>query len=99
MLSYNYKGEIMVSLTILSENRDNCEFKGESGLSVLVEVFGKMFLLDTGYSDLFLKNAKLLNIDLSTIETVVLTHGHRRPHKWYSFFRCWENHNYAPRGI
>ncbi len=66
----------MVSLTILSENRDNCEFKGESGLSVLVEVFGKRFLLDTGYSDLFLKNAKLLNINLSTIETVVLTHGH-----------------------
>lgn len=66
----------MISLKILSENRNNCEFKGEGGLSVLVESFGKTFLLDTGYSDLFLKNAKLLGIDLSKVQTVVLTHGH-----------------------
>ncbi|MBQ9790590.1 MAG: MBL fold metallo-hydrolase [Clostridia bacterium] len=66
----------MINLKILSENRDNCQFKGESGLSVLVEVFGKKFLLDTGYSDLFLKNASLMGIDLSKVDTLVLTHGH-----------------------
>lgn len=66
----------MINLTILSENRDNNEFKGESGLSVLVDAFGQQFLLDTGYSDLFLKNAQLLGINLDDIKTVVLTHGH-----------------------
>lgn len=66
----------MIKLKILAENRDNCEFKGESGLSVLMEVFGNKFLLDTGYSDLFLRNARLLNLDLSQIDTLVLTHGH-----------------------
>ena len=47
----------MITLKIIVENRDNCSFNGESGLSVLVDAFGKTFLLDTGYSDLFLKNA------------------------------------------
>lgn len=66
----------MITLKIIVENRDNCSFNGESGLSVLVDAFGKTFLLDTGYSDLFLKNAQLLGIDLSKIEKVILTHGH-----------------------
>ena len=66
----------MITLKILSENRDNCEFKGESGLSVLVGVNDYKFLLDTGYSDLFLKNASLMGIDLSKVKTLVLTHGH-----------------------
>ena len=35
----------MIRLKILSENRDNCEFKGEGGLSVLVEAFGQVFLI------------------------------------------------------
>ena len=66
----------MITLKVLSENRDNCQFKGESGLSVIVEVFGAKFLLDTGYSDLFLKNAELMGEDLSKIDLLVLTHGH-----------------------
>ena len=53
----------MIKLKILSENRDDCQFKGESGLSVLVEAFGEKFLLDTGYSDLFMKNAELMGIE------------------------------------
>lgn len=66
----------MINLKILSENRDNCQFKGEGGLSVWVEAFDKTFLVDTGYSNLFTQNAKLLNLDLDKIQTVVLTHGH-----------------------
>jgi len=66
----------MIKLKILSENRDNCQFKGEGGLSVWVQAFNKQFLLDTGYSNLFMKNAELLNLDLSKIDLVVLTHGH-----------------------
>lgn len=65
-----------MKFVILSENRDNGDFTGEGGLSIYLEVNGKRFLLDTGYSSLFLENARKLNIDIDTIETVVLTHGH-----------------------
>lgn len=61
---------------ILSENRDNGCFLGEGGLSIYLEVNGNRFLLDTGYSNLFLENAQKLNIDVDSVDTVILTHGH-----------------------
>lgn len=66
----------MIKLKILSENRENGKFKSESGLSVYCEVFGNNFLLDTGLSDLYTKNAELLGVDLDSIEKVIITHGH-----------------------
>ncbi len=66
----------MVRFTVLSENRDNCGLKGEAGLSLLVEVGEEKFLLDAGFSDLFLKNAKSLGIDVEDVKTVIFTHGH-----------------------
>ena len=50
---------------------------GEWGYSALVEVDGHKILYDTGASsDMVLKNAKALNIDLSDVEDVVLSHNH-----------------------
>lgn len=66
----------MVKFKILSENRDNMQFKGEAGLCVFIDVFGNKFLMDTGLSDLFIKNAKLLNLELENIKKIILTHGH-----------------------
>jgi len=66
----------VIKVKILSENRDNGEFKGEAGLSVFIEAFGNKFLMDTGLSDLFLKNAKLLNLNIDDIKTIILSHGH-----------------------
>lgn len=66
----------MIKLKILSENRDDGEFKGEAGLSVFVEAFENKFLMDTGLSNLFLENAKLLNLNVDDIEKVILSHGH-----------------------
>lgn len=65
-----------MTFIILSENRDNGCFLGEGGLSIYLEVNGNSFLLDTGYSSLFLENSKKLNIDIDAVDTVVLTHGH-----------------------
>lgn len=65
-----------MNFTILSENRENDCFLGEGGLSIYLEVNGHNFLLDTGYSSLFLDNARKLNIDVDAIDIVVLTHGH-----------------------
>ena len=66
----------MIKFTILSENRDNDIYKGESGLSVYLEINGNRFLLDTGYSSLFLENAAKLGIDVDNLDMVVFTHGH-----------------------
>jgi 7,8-dihydropterin-6-yl-methyl-4-(beta-D-ribofuranosyl)aminobenzene 5'-phosphate synthase len=50
---------------------------GEWGYSALVEVAGHKILYDTGASsDMVLKNAKALHIDLSDVEDVVLSHNH-----------------------
>ncbi len=66
----------MFKFIILSENRDNDIFKGEGGLSIYLEVNGNRFLLDTGYSSLFLDNASKLGIDVDNLDLVVFTHGH-----------------------
>ncbi len=60
---------------------DNCaingkNLKGEGGASYYIEDDDKKFLFDTGASDLFIENAKNLDIDLKSIDTVVLSHGH-----------------------
>ncbi|WP_291859572.1 MBL fold metallo-hydrolase [Marinilabilia sp.] len=49
---------------------------GEHGLSFVVRTGGKQILFDTGQSDLLVHNAKKLNVDLSAIDAVVISHGH-----------------------
>ena len=49
---------------------------GEWGLSVYIEHKGRRLLLDTGASDLFVRNAELLGLDLSGVEFGVLSHAH-----------------------
>ena len=50
---------------------------GEWGYSALVEVDGHKFLFDTGANpDMVLKNATSLDIDLSEVEDVVISHNH-----------------------
>lgn len=52
------------------------ELKGEWGLSFHIEEKGKSYLLDTGASSLFSKNAEKLGIDLSQVDTGILSHSH-----------------------
>ncbi len=50
---------------------------GEWGYSALVEADGRKILYDTGSSpDMVLKNARVLRVDLSDVEEVVLSHNH-----------------------
>lgn len=65
-----------IKITTLSEDTANYGFLAEWGLSILVEVDGLRVLLDTGYSLSAVHNAHLLKIDLSTIDYIVLSHGH-----------------------
>lgn len=64
-----------MKLTVLSDNESGPLCAGEHGLSFLIEV-DTTVLLDTGASELFLENAKKLNVDLDTVNDIVLSHGH-----------------------
>ncbi|MCG8699222.1 MAG: MBL fold metallo-hydrolase [Bacteroidales bacterium] len=64
-------------LTVLTDNFAGYKLLAEHGLSFLVEHGDTKILFDTGRSDVFLKNAKQIGIDINNeIDTVVLSHGH-----------------------
>ena len=48
----------------------------EHGLSLYIEDGDKKILFDTGQSEIFLRNAEKLNINLKEIDYVVISHGH-----------------------
>ena len=73
--------------TVLSDNRsrstsgrlqgkNDSRLSTEHGLSILLGTERRRILLDTGASDVFLKNAEVLGIDLSTVDYVFISHGH-----------------------
>jgi len=66
-----------MTLTVLCDNRttDN-RLQTEHGLSLLLQTTYHKVLLDTGASDMFLRNANQLGIDLSEVDYVFLSHGH-----------------------
>jgi 7,8-dihydropterin-6-yl-methyl-4-(beta-D-ribofuranosyl)aminobenzene 5'-phosphate synthase len=66
-----------LKITILTENVAGGKFFAEHGLSYLVEIDREKILFDTGHSDIFLRNAKLLGIDIQNdVKKIVLSHGH-----------------------
>ncbi len=48
----------------------------EHGLCLYVETERHKLLVDTGASELFIKNAEIKGVDLTKVDTVVLSHGH-----------------------
>ena len=63
--------------TVLSDNRSsNPALETEHGLSILLTTEQHKILLDTGVSDLFIRNAELLGIDLSDVDYFFVSHGH-----------------------
>ena len=65
-----------IRITTLSENTANSGFLAEWGLSILVEVDETRVLVDTGQSFSAVHNAQLLGVDLSTVDRIMLSHGH-----------------------
>ncbi|MBM3175171.1 MAG: MBL fold metallo-hydrolase [Chloroflexi bacterium] len=67
-----------IKLTTLSENTaGRVSLLAEWGLSILVEVDDYKVLLDTGLDISAARNAAILGINLSEIDKIVLSHGHR----------------------
>ena len=66
----------MVKIVVLNDNRcNNNEFECEHGISIYIEYNGKKLLFDAGQTDIFMRNAKRLNIDLDNLDAIVLSHG------------------------
>jgi len=65
-------------ITILVDNNTVIDqyYIGEPAACYYIEDGERRVLLDTGYSDVFMRNAKSLNIDLSVVTDVVISHGH-----------------------
>ena len=63
--------------TVLSDNRSyDCRLSTEHGLSIILQTEQHNILLDTGASDVFIRNAEQLGIDLSDVDYVFISHGH-----------------------
>ncbi len=63
-------------ITALVENTTNKGLRVEHGLSFYIETAKHKLLFDVGASDALIENAKTLNIDLSSIDTLIISHGH-----------------------
>ena len=69
--------QVMMKWIVLSDNRSSdSRLSTEHGLSILLRTEQHKILLDTGASDLFIRNAELLGIDLSDVDYVFISHGH-----------------------
>jgi len=75
-LTINLVQNIIMKISILTDNHPGVNTPAEHGLSFLIEYDGTRLLFDTGQSDMFLKNAEAMHISLSQIDTIVLSHGH-----------------------
>lgn len=67
-----------MKLTVLTDNNTYIDqyYLGEPAVSYFIEDEGIQLLFDIGYSDVYLRNAQKLGIDLTKVDTVVLSHGH-----------------------
>ena len=67
----------MKIITLVENTVENEKCIAEHGLSIYyIETEKHKLLLDTGQTDAVVKNAEVLNIDLSAVDTVILSHGH-----------------------
>lgn len=68
----------MISIKTLLENSGsrNRSLLFEHGLSFFITINGNSYLFDCSGGDKFIKNAKKMNVDLSKIKSVILSHSH-----------------------
>ena len=66
-----------MEIKVLLENETvDRKMKAKHGLSILVETNGKTILFDTGPDNTYLKNSEKMGIQLSSIDSIVISHGH-----------------------
>jgi 7,8-dihydropterin-6-yl-methyl-4-(beta-D-ribofuranosyl)aminobenzene 5'-phosphate synthase len=66
-----------MKLQVLLDNRImDADLETEHGLSLYLESQGQKWLLDTGKTDKFIRNAHTLGVDIRDIDYVFISHGH-----------------------
>lgn len=66
-----------MKIQVLMDNRiQDANLETEHGLSIYLEYQSQKWLLDTGASELFIKNAITLGVDIKDIDYVFISHGH-----------------------
>ena len=63
-------------ITLVENTATKAKQRAEHGLSMFIERDGERVLFDTGQTDAVVHNAKLLGVELSGIDKVILSHGH-----------------------
>ena len=73
----------MLKIKVLVDNNTIIDkyLTGEPGFSLWIETGGRKILFDTGYSEIFIRNASMLGLNVENIDTVVISHGHS-DHTW-----------------
>ena len=73
---YPRKDGEMKIISLIENTSLNKEMETEHGLSLYIEFKNHKILFDMGQSDMFLRNAKKLGVDLSDVDIAILSHGH-----------------------
>ena len=68
----------MKKLIVLCDNNTKIDHYvyAEPALSFLIETDEKKVLFDFGYSDVYVRNAEILKLDLNDVDLCILSHGH-----------------------
>ncbi|WP_244833909.1 MBL fold metallo-hydrolase [Clostridium sp. BJN0001] len=66
----------MIIKTLVENTSISEDFGSEHGLSLYIETKKHKILFDVGASDLFVKNAQKMNVNISDIDYLVISHGH-----------------------
>ncbi len=72
----NSTGTKAITVTTLIDNTTLGSLQSEHGLSLWLEYDDKRVLFDTGQTDLIVRNAGLLGVNLADIDAIVISHGH-----------------------
>lgn len=66
----------MKIITLVENTTISNQYKAKPGLSLYIETNKHKILFDLGSNGLFLENAKKLGVNISDIDTVIISHGH-----------------------
>jgi 7,8-dihydropterin-6-yl-methyl-4-(beta-D-ribofuranosyl)aminobenzene 5'-phosphate synthase len=66
----------MIIKTLVENTSISEDYSSEHGLSLFIETKKHKILFDVGASELFLENAKKMDVNISDVDFLVISHGH-----------------------
>lgn len=77
---------------LVEDTQNNPNFPSEHGLSFYIETNHHRILFDVGQSDLFIRNAEKLGLDLEHVDLVIISHGHYDHGRGLDYFLSINHH-------